>query len=140
MFMIGAEPTVVGNFPPPDAPDISLQNMLRLQRDLVTIVRIAAVKEYTRQPIGFFPAGTGVQQYNSAARSLAGTGYAVGNNGGTRSEDARMFATPLYVAGGETFSIDIQAGPGAVTGLSLDATSRIRLRLFLEGYRRRPVA
>lgn len=141
VFMVGAENAPVPPaIPPPDAPDVSIQNMLRLQKDLIVIVRIAAVKEYTRQPLGYFAAGTGVFQYNSAARTLAGTGYVSANNGGERPEDARQLASPLYVAGGESLAVDVKPGPGQVVGLNLTPTSRMRLRLYFEGYRRRPVA
>lgn len=138
-FLIGAE-TGTNAVPAAEAPDLSLTNVLRLQRDLLAIVRIAAIKEYTRQPVGYFAAGTGVLQHNSAARTNLNVGYAVGNNGGVNAEDARQFASPLYVAGGESLAVDVKPGPGEVTGLDLTAGSRVRLRIFFEGYRRRPVA
>lgn len=141
VFMIGPEGQVADPLNPAQAPDVSLMNMLRLQRDLLVITRIAAVKEYTRQPLGIFAAGTGVHQVNSAAENpLNGLGYVVSNNGGTQVSDSRQMASPLYVAGGESLAVDVRPGPGQVTGLNLDTTSRMRLRLFFEGYRRRPVA
>jgi len=132
-----------------DAPDVSLPNMLRLQRDMVIVARIAYVKEYTRQPMSWFPAGTGVQQANAGARSFnsAGTvGYVAANNGGDQVCDQRSFASPLYIAGGESLAVDFKPGPGSITGLNIGAAGagvgpgRIRLRTFFEGYRRRPVA
>lgn len=141
VFMVGTEN---GNAPDPlnptVAPDVSLMNMLRLQRDLLVITRIAAVKEYTRQPLGIFSAGTGVAQANSAAVNAAGQGYVASNNGGTQVCDSRQMASPLYVAGGESLAVDIRPGPGQVNALNLTANSRMRLRIFFEGYRRRPVA
>jgi hypothetical protein len=123
------------------APDMSLLNMLRLQRDLLVITRIAAVKEYTRQPLGVFPAGSGVFQYNSAAvNAVTELPYVASNNGGESVCDSRQWASPLYVAGGESLAVDVRPGPGSVIGLNLTALSRARLRLFFEGYRRRPVA
>lgn len=142
VFMIGAEdPQLDPSVPPSDAPDVSLLNMLRLQRDILVITRIAAVKEYTRQPLGIFAAGTGVMQYNSAAINAAtGEPYVAGNNGGVSVCDSRQMASPLYVAGGEGLAVDVKPGPGQVNNLNLTAGSRMRLRLFFEGYRRRPVA
>lgn len=146
VFLIGAEDAAVdAAIPPPNAPDISLLNMLRLQRDLIVLTRIAAVKEYTRQPLGVFAAGSGVFQYNSAAINPAtGDGYVASNNGGESVCDSRQWASPLYVAGGESLAVDIRPGPGSVQGLNLidvqGIGSRARLRLFFEGYRRRPVA
>jgi hypothetical protein len=146
-FHIGAQ-SGSDLLPQTDAPDVSLLNMLRLQRDLLIVARIAYVKEYTRATLGMFPASTGVQQWNSAARSAATagvTGYVASNNGQISVQDARMFASPLYVAGGESIGVDVRPGPGQVTGLDAESTpgaddGRIRLRIFWEGYRRRPVA
>lgn len=147
-FHIGAQ-SGADVLPSIDPPDVSLANMLRLQRDLVIITRIAGYKfEYTRQPMSWFPASTGTKQYNSAARTQisAGTvGYAASNNGGPDVEDGRHFSTPLYVAGGEALAVDFDPGPGSVVDLDAESApgaddGRIRLRIYLEGYRRRPVA
>lgn len=146
-FQIGPD-SATDVLPPTDAPDVSLVNMLRLQRDLLVITRIAFVKEYTRAPMGMFPSSTGTRQYNSAARSqvsVGATGYVASNNGGPDVCDARPFASPLYVAGGESLAVDFRPGPGSVTNLGglqdgWPAASRIRLRTYFEGYRRRPVA
>lgn len=145
VFKIGtANPsTGADSIPATDAPDVEALNMLRLQRDLLVKFIIAAVKEYTHAPMGYFPASTGVQFYTSAAVSVvsAGTaGWVAGNNGGTDVQDIRTFASPLYVAGGETLKVDITAGPGSVQQLDLSTNSRMRLRVYLDGYRRRPVA
>ena len=40
----------------------------------------------------------------------------------------------------ESMAVDVRSGPGIVTNLNLAADSRMRLRIFLDGYRRRPVA
>lgn len=144
VFKDGAA-TVAGNnqFPDPENPEVDLPNMLRLQRDVLMIFRIAAVKEYTRAPVSYFPAGTGVEYVNSGSVSRAAggvTGTVVGNNGATSPSGVRTLASPLYVAGGESMSVDVKAGPGQVNGLTLDTDARLRLRIYLDGYRRRPVA
>lgn len=143
-FMIGQEDTQSPDtIPGNDPPNVSLLNMLRLQRDLLVVTRVAYVKEYTRAPLEAFPASTGVAQYNSGGRSNVSTGangFVSANNGGDRVCDMREFASPLYIAGGEAISVDFRPGPGSVTGLNLATGSRIRLRAFFEGYRRRPVA
>lgn len=147
-FHVGAQ-SGADVLPPIDPPDVSLPNMLRLQRDLLVVARIAYVKEYTRAPLGWFPAGTGTFQYNSAARtefSAGETGYVASNNGGTSVCHNRTFASPLYVSGGESIAVDIRPGPGQVINLDVEETpgesddGRIRLRIFWDGYRRRPVA
>lgn len=142
VFMIGAD-SGADPIPPPDAPDVSLLNMLRLQRDMLVVTRIAYVKEYTRNPMGWFPAGCGVMQYNSGSRTTrsAGTqGTVVSNNGNDGVQASRHLASPLYIAGGESIAMDFIPGPGEVTGLALTDGSRMRLRTYFEGYRKRPVA
>lgn len=154
VFLIGEEDAAVSApMPASAAPFISLQNMLRLQRDLLVVTRIGAdAKTYTHAPLSYFPAGTGVASTTSAGRvNLTGvllSGFVDGNNGGYSSFDNRELASPLHVAGGEIFAVDFRPGPGQVTGLNLDQTpsagtvplGRARLRVFAEGLRRRPIA
>ena len=131
-----------GGINPPALPNVSVLNMLRLQRDLVLVMRIASVKEYTRAPLAWFPASTGVAPTYSAA--VNGTeGFVVGNNGSTDVGGKRVFASPLYVDGGEALVVDFLAPKGEIEGLNLGEQppiGRIRLRTFLDGYRKRPVA
>lgn len=141
VFMIGTENAEAPDtLFPSQLPMVSLQNMLRLQRDLLVITKVAAVKEYTRSPLSWFPASTGVAEANSLAENGAGQGFADANNGGVSVGDIREFATPLYVKGGETLAVDVRPGPGQVNGLNLATSARMRLRFFFEGYRKRPVA
>ncbi len=148
-FHIGAQLAAppANELPDITLPDVSIQNMLRLQRDLLIVARIAFVKEYTRAPMGIFPASTGVRQWNSGARDEATglVGYIASNNGRESVCYGRQFASPLYVAGGESIAVDFTPGPGSVVGLNAESApaaddGRIRLRTFWEGYRRRPVA
>jgi hypothetical protein len=121
--------------------------MLRLQRDLVCVMRIASVKEYTRAPLAWFPASTGVTPTYSQAQTAIGPspnlqGFVTGNNGSTDVGGKRVFASPLYVDGGEALVVDFLAPKGEIEGLSVgtEPQGRIRLRTFLDGYRKRPVA
>lgn len=141
---------------PPDLPHVSVQDMLALQRDLVIVARIASVKEYTRAPLGWFPQAMGVfPTYQQVTSSVLGgatettkgvPGFVTGNNGSVDAGGKRVFASPLYVEGGESLSVDFLAPSGQVEGLSfatpgnLELAGRIRLRTYLDGYRRRPVA
>jgi hypothetical protein len=130
-------------FPDADNPGVPLPDMLRLQRDLLIKFRIAAVKDYTNSPLSYWPAGTGICYVNSGSlsrQSGGASGTVVGNNGGVSPADSRVLASPLYVAGGESLAVDVKAGPGQVVGLNLATTARMRLRIYLDGYRRRPVA
>jgi len=116
--------------------------MVRLQRDVIVTTRISAVKEYTRHPLSWFPAGSGVTEVNSLGLTeISGNGFAVANNGGDTPDDQRNFASPLLVQGGDPFTVDFTAGPGQVTGLDFqDAAGRIALRVTCNGPRKRPIA
>ena len=127
-----------------DEPGVPLPDMLRLQRDLSIEFRIAAVKDYTNAPLSYWPAGTGIASLYAGGRTRvsagAATGEVVAYNGGVSRYDQREFASPLYVAGGESLSVDIRPARGEVMNLNLAENSRMILRTFLDGYRRRPVA
>jgi len=143
VFKIGAVASA-NNFPDADAPHVPLPDMLRMQRDIVIELRIAAVKSYTRAPMGYWPAGTGVQSMYSGGRSRVSAGGISGEvpavNGSPSVDGRRELASPFYVAGGESLAVDVKAGPGSVLNLNLLAASRMRVRVYLDGYRRRPVA
>lgn len=134
----------VARFPDADNPHVPLTDMLRAQRDLVVTFKIAAVKNYTHSPLGYWPAGTGLVSLYSGGRSQVSGGAPNGevpaNNGNPTVEGRRELASPLYVAGGESLGVDFEAGPGLIQNLNLAANARLRLRTFLDGYRRRPVA
>lgn len=130
-------------FPDPENPEVPLPDMLRLQRDLLQVLWIADVKEYTHSPLSYWPAGQGVDYTTSGGLSRAAggvSGTVRASNGGVCPGDARELASPLYIAGGETFRVEYQPGPGQILNLNLAANSRLRIRVSLDGYRKRPVA
>jgi len=130
-------------FPDAEEPEVPLPDMLRLQRDLNVNLEIAAVKDYTASPISYWPAGQGVSHMYSGGLSRAAgglSGSVVAYNGSPNTNDGRVLALPLAVAGGESFAVNFNAGPGQINGLNLAPTSRLRIRVFLGGHRRRPVA
>lgn len=124
------------------APDVGYLNMLRLQRDLIVTVSIASVKEYIRCPLSFLAAGSGIE--SGTASGLGGdfsNGYIAASNGSTSVKGLRHLASPLFIQGGEAFRLRYIPPRGQVAGLSLPTSgSRIRLRAFLHGYHKRPVA
>jgi len=141
-FTVGVQDGGVGYFPVDD-PHVSAANMVRLQRDVIVTLRISAVKEYTRHPLSWFPAGSGVTEVNSlgVSDSAAAGGFVVANNGGDTPDDQRNFASPLLVQGGDPFTVDFTAGPGQVVGLGFqDDAGRIALRVTCNGPRKRPIA
>lgn len=141
-FKIGVQADII-RFPDSDNPHVDLPNMLRLQRDLLMILSIAAVKEYTRSTISYWPGGMGVSTMQSGGAtsvSMGVTGSVVANNGSPSVDGRRELASELYIAGGEGFQLTFRSGLGAIAGLNLAPAARIRMRTYLDGYRRRPVA
>lgn len=150
IYLIGIEFFKVGLaanpllFPDADQPNVPLLDMLRLQRDMVLRLKIAAVKDYTDSPVSNWPGGTGIAFATSGGRSFVSAGAAngevIGNNGSPNVQDQRQLASPLYVAGGESLGLEFRAGPGTVVNLNIAAAARYRTRSYLDGIRRRPVA
>jgi hypothetical protein len=150
LFKLGTAADVA-YFPDADNPDVPLPDMLRLQQSILVVYQIAAIKEYTRQPLSYFPQGMGTAyNFSGGLTRVSGglTGTVVATNGSPSPADVRTFASPLYVAGGEAFTVEFTAGPGSVPGLNLSGPDpvppqvegRIRIRVYLDGLRRRPVA
>lgn len=149
VFFIGNGQTYANSsdtMSPPDEPEVAILDMLRMQRDVYVVFRIANVKEYTNAPLSYFPGSTGVHHVeNVGGRETAlsagtVTGFVAAYNGAVGPEGVRTLASPLYVRGSESFVVDFKAGPGQVGQLDINASSRFRFRCFLDGYRRRPVA
>ncbi|MBK8246018.1 MAG: hypothetical protein IPK85_01235 [Gemmatimonadetes bacterium] len=128
----------------PDAPFVSGPNMKRLQRDVMVELRIANTKSYCEQPLGFFPAGAGVNPVLGAATRNTGPGvpFIIGQNGGGSVYNNRQFATPHHIGAGEAFAINLKFPWGQVRNLNLgtDPNARVRVRIYAAGYRARPVA
>lgn len=134
--------------PQSDPPEVSALNLLRLHRDVLLEFKIASVeKTYIQAPVSYFPAAQGVRQFASGGRtelSDGADGYVSAQNGSPNAHEMRELSSPLRVRGGEAFSLDFVCGPGEIVGLNVNSNGnndgRLRLRTFLDGYRRRPVA
>jgi hypothetical protein len=131
----------------PTPPEVSARNVGRIQRDTLLELRIADTKNYVKHPLGFFPASMGL--CTTTAATVAGDGVAGsggpilgGQNGGPNVYDARQLATPHHVGPGEALRVQLQFPVGQVTGLAFgaDTSARVLTRIYLDGYRRRPVA
>lgn len=135
-FFNGAE---VGT---PDPPEVSARNLVRVQRDTLLELRIADTKAYMNHPVGFFPAAMGICPTSGAATNEDGAAIFGAQNGGPNAYDMRKLATPHQIKPGEALSVTLKFPSGQVTGLAFgaDTDARIRARIYLGGYRRRPVA
>lgn len=125
------------------SPDVGVSNMLRVQRDLLAVLTIAAVKEYIRAPVAFLASGSGPDSGTASGLGADGVnGYIAANNGSTSVKGLRHLASPLFIQGGEAFRLKFIPPRGTIAGLDLglNAGARLRLRAFLLGYHKRPVA
>jgi hypothetical protein len=138
----------------PDPPEVSIENTLRLQRDvLVGLKFTTSTERYLRHPMGLFPAAMGVYPTTGTVTNAIGGPIAGASNGGSSWMDARDLATPHKITGGVPFTVPFEFPFGAVQGtnssvgldnLNLgvpgDPSARIRARVYLRGYRMDPVA
>ena len=130
----------------PDPPDISLENVLRVQRDTMLVLKIAGQSGRWQMnvPVGFFPAGMGAWHHTGAASAVNNSDAAIlaGTNGNPSCGANRKFATPHRVGPGESFEVLFRFPSGSVNNLELgnDDDARVRARIYADGYRRRPVA
>jgi hypothetical protein len=125
------------------SPDVGVSNMLAFQRDIITVLTIAAVKEYIRVPVAFLAAGAGPDSGTASGLGADGTnGYVAANNGSTSVKGLRRLASPLSIQGGEAFRLKFIPPTGTISGLYLggDSGARLRLRAHFLGYHKRPVA
>lgn len=121
-------------------PDVSLLNVLRIQEAMLLSWQSTYTHELFRAPIGYFPAGSGIQSVRSeyVTDDTSDTPI-VANNGGTSYQDMRLMSTPIYLPPDDTFTVTLSPAAGSISGLALSGSaSRIYTRIFLEGYRRKP--
>jgi len=143
----------------PDPPEVSATNLLRFQRSTILRTKIANTKDYGVNPVSFYGAAMGVQRTTGATRSQ-GTTYAngvfVGYHGGVNVYDQREIATPHHVGPGEAFIVRFEFPYGSIieplaavagqvvspSGLNfgVNTDARLRVRTYVIGPRRRPVA
>jgi hypothetical protein len=124
---------------PTAAADTTLDNVLRLQAAVQGVLHISSKRtEFSRMGLGFYAASMGVTNVSGPDAPVA----SAATNGSSSVEGRRMFATPHSVAGGETFDFTLEFPLGSVPNLTLagGANSRIRARVYFDGFRRRPVA
>lgn len=128
----------------PNPPQVSLRQMLRMQRDIILKLVIAEQKNKYQHPLGFFPGAMGVHGVAGAiTNNQSGTPATPAFNGGTSARNERKIGTPYQIKGGQAFSIALSFPLGTVTGLNLgmgndSVNGRYRARIYADGYRQRP--
>lgn len=125
----------------PPVPFVSAANILNWQRDVLLRLRIANEKPFLNHPVGFFPAGVGVDVHMGAANGVDGNPVLAADNGRARASAIRTIATPHRINPGETWGVDFVVAPP--NGLNLDfgddTDARLVAKTYAVGYRKRPV-
>jgi hypothetical protein len=125
----------------PPVPFVSAQNILAFQRDVILRLRIANEKPFIQHPVGFFPAGVGVEATLGAANGVDGNPVIAADNGRARASAIRNIATPHRIMPGETWGVDFDIAPptGLILDFGDDTEARLVARTYAVGYRKRPV-
>lgn len=143
----------------PDLPEVSINNLMAMQRSVHLRMKIANTKTYSENVLSWYPAAQGISRSGGALRSQWSSyanGEALAYNGGVGVHDQRQFATPHHINGGEAFEVTLEfpygsvveplsqvSGstiPAAALNFGDDTDARIRVIISAIGPRRRPVA
>lgn len=119
-------------------PVLLSQNLRRLQRDVVLslIVGAGQMKPQARAPFSWFEQGPGAVAFSSGDAMAAGLAVSYGTAGTVSPANQRRWNLPVYIASDRVMHLDVRSYPGAIT----DLTQAVRLRFYLDGLKRRPVA
>ena len=120
------------------APAVLAQNLRRLQRDVVVSFKIGAGidKPQFRAPMSWIDQGPGAPAYTSGDQPSAGVAVGYGTAGPISPRSQRQWKLPIYIASDRVMRLEVKSAFGAM----VDQTQAIRLRWYLDGLKRRPVA
>lgn len=124
------------------APSISSNNLRRLQRDLVVSLVIGAkiTKPQARMPFSWLGQGPGALQYPSGDVVAAGVSYSGGTGSKLGPESQRGWPLPVYIASNRVFYMQIKSERSPRDATAARWTQAIRLRMYIDGMNRRPIA
>ena len=127
-------PSIVGA----PAPVLLSQNLRRLQRDVVVefIVGAGSDKPQFRAPMSWIGQGPGAPAATSGDAIAAGLNLSYGTAGQPSPKDQRTWNLPSYVQSDRVLYLSMSSYPGAIADLTQD----VRIRWYLDGLKRRPVA
>jgi len=124
-------------------PVISANNLRRMQRDIVMSLVIGANidKPQARFPFSWVGQGPGAVAFPSTG--VTGTNVALnyGTGGGTPSpKNQRSWRLPVYIAPDRVFYVEIKSERSPRDATAPLWTQAVRMRLYIDGLNRRPVA
>jgi len=121
------------------APVLLANNLERLRRDLMVELIIGAgiTKPQVRSPFSYLRQGVGAVAWGTGdALDAAGTRRpSYGTGGHIHSQNERRYTLPILIESDRTMYMRLFSPFGAITGLS----QNVRLRMYLDGLKRRPI-
>lgn len=115
------------------APQLTAGNLRRLGRDVVCelVVGAGIDKPMARSPLSYLMQGPGAPAFPGGA-----TPVSAGTSGLPSPRNQRRWNLPVFVESDRVMFMKVFSPIGTITGLSQD----FRLRFYLDGLKRRPVA
>lgn len=119
------------------APVLLSQNLRRLQRDLVVELVVGAnvTKPQARMPFSHLGQSVGAPAWSSTQALGANTAFSYGTAGQVQATNQRRFQLPVYIASDRVFYLGLRSYQAIA-----DLTQAVRLRFYMDGLKRRPVA
>lgn len=125
------------------APVVAALNLRRLQRDLLISLTIGANidKPQARFPFSWMGQGPGAPAYTSGDVVSAGVAFSYGTGGGRPSpKNQRSWRLPVWIASDRVFYVQVASKRSPRDATTPRHTQAIRLRLYIDGLNRRPIA
>lgn len=122
------------------APAVSSANLRRLQRDVVVSFKLGAniSKPQFRAPLSWIGQGVGSPAFGVGDAPVAGVAFNYGTAGDITPASQRQWRLPIFVASDRVMRLQVQSHP---SGAGNDPTTQaIRMRFYLDGLKRRPIA
>jgi hypothetical protein len=119
-------------------PFLMATNLKRLQRDLICELYIGAGirKPQFRSPFSWIGQGVGSPAWGTGDAVAANVRPSYGTGGEVTPRNQRRWNLPIFIESDRMMSYRVFSPVGAITGLS----QHVRLRIYLDGLKRRPVA
>lgn len=127
------------------APVFEAANLRRLQRDVVLQLMVGAQirKPVARSPLSWVGQGPGSPAFASGSAIAAATSFNHGSGGPVTPNNQRVFDMPIHIESDRVSFVRVQGfrSPGVGATPALDAvTQSFRMRIYLDGLHRRPIA
>jgi len=120
------------------APVLLSQNLRRLQRDCVIELLVGAGirKPQFRAPFAWVGQSAGAPAYASGDQVAPNVAFSYGTGGQVCAKNQRSLQLPIFIQSDRVMFLTMRSEYGAITDLTQD----VRLRWYLDGLKRRPVA